>query len=92
MDKKIVVICYNQIETWNDRQMAMDFYEDCARNCEGCERERYLNIYWDLKDGEDYASDHCSMPWHYLDIMGRHIKTTAPDGSRDFGGKIWFPA
>ena len=87
----ITIICYNQIEFWNSRKKATKFFETAARECEGAERDRYLNIYWDLKDGKDICEDGRSYPLDTLKAMGYYLKTDAPDGSRDYGNKIWYP-
>ena len=54
---KVTTVCYNQKTVWSSRKSALDFYRDCIRNSEGSERERYVNIYFKLESGEDYATD-----------------------------------
>lgn len=54
---KVYVYCYNEWEVWASRKAAMDFYEEGARCCDGCEAERYSNIYWGLKDGYECVTD-----------------------------------
>ena len=87
--KNIKVVCYNQIETWHSRRNALAFFRDCARNCEGAERDRYINIVWDLEDKKTICHDGSSLPYEVLDKNNLHYKTTAPDGSRDWDNKVW---
>lgn len=90
MGKLISIVCYNQIELWHDRDNAIDFFKDCARNCEGAERDRYLNILWDLEDGEEICHDRSSFPYIVLHQRNWYYKTTAPDETRDYGNQIWY--
>jgi hypothetical protein len=53
----IYTSCYSTLNVWTSRKDAMDFYEECLYGSEGSERERYTNIYFDLKSGEDFATD-----------------------------------
>lgn len=53
----VKTICYNQERTFDDRQEAVEFYEDCLMNSEGSERERYLEILIDLRCGKTICSD-----------------------------------
>ena len=90
-DKLIAVVCYDQIEYWHSRAKAKKFFRECALACEGCEKERYVNVYFSLDDGEDIAADGASWPYDYCKLKGWVVKTNAPDGTRDYGGKIWYP-
>lgn len=53
----IKIICYGQEEIYTDRKKAMQFYMNCADNSEGSERERYINILFDLMDGKSLCTD-----------------------------------
>lgn len=53
----VFTCCYNTLDVWKSRQEAMDFYEECQYSSEGSERERYTNIYFDLKSGAELAID-----------------------------------
>lgn len=88
--KMIEIVCYNQIECWHTRKNALRFFRDCARNCEGAERDRYVNIVWDLEDKKTICHDCSSLPYDVLKANGLYYKTTAPDGSRDYENKIWY--
>ena len=52
----VVVTCYGKTKQW-DRRAAMDFFEEGILCCEGSERDRYVNIYFQLKSGAKEASD-----------------------------------
>ena len=52
-----VVICYNQAEVWQSREMAAAFYLEAMCACEGCERERYTEVLLDLMAGKAVAHD-----------------------------------
>ena len=78
----IEVICYNGIEKWNKRSNALKFYRDGVRCCEGCERDRYINIVIGLEDGLMKCDDGCVNESRVYET-----KTNAPDGSRDYGDK-----
>ena len=55
--EKVVTICYNQREEWNDRQEAIKFFRDAMMNSEGSEHERYFKILSELEAGETICSD-----------------------------------
>ena len=52
----VQVTCYGQTKTW-ERKDALNFYLDCMRNSEGAERDRYVNIYYQLARGAKEARD-----------------------------------
>lgn len=90
-EKLIAVVCYDEIEYWHSREAAKKFYRRGIASCEGCERERYTNVYFSLDDGEDIASDGHSWTYDYCKLNGFILKVGSPDGTRDYGGKIWYP-
>lgn len=93
MKKNLVfVVCYNRIEKWNNRDNAIEFYAQGAEECDGSEAERYTNILAGLIDGKAVATDGMSISYGECKAKSLYRTTTAPDGSRDFGGKIWFPS
>lgn len=53
----VKTICYGEERTWNSRTEAMDFFEDCMFHTEGAERDRYMKIYYELKNGMSIATD-----------------------------------
>lgn len=52
----VEIICYGEKET-RRRKEALDFYYDCMMNSDGSERDRYTNIYLQLKAGLKKCSD-----------------------------------
>lgn len=59
-DKKsdiVTVTCYGQRETM-ERSDALSKYKEGILCCEGAERERYVNIYFQLLDGAREAFDY----------------------------------
>ena len=86
----ISVVCYDRIESWHSRKKALSFYGKAARVCEGCERDRYFEVCCDLEDGLPVCHDKVSRSYDELAKENRFYKTTAPDGSRDYGGKIYY--
>lgn len=52
----VVVTCYNQSEVM-ERGLAVQKYLDCMMNSEGAERDRYVNIYYQLVSGAKEAYD-----------------------------------
>ena len=53
----VKTICYGTERTFDDRQEAVDFYENCVMNSEGSERDRYVEILIDLRCGKTICSD-----------------------------------
>ena len=86
----IEVVRYNQVELWHSRKSAIDFYCEGAAECDGLEGERYANIVTDLVRGKTICHDRYSIPYSEAIARNRRYLTTAPDGSRDYGGKIWY--
>lgn len=86
----IEIVCYNRIERWHTRKNALRFFRDCARNCEGAERDRYINIVWDLEDKKTICHDGSSLPHDVLAKNNLYYTTTAPDGSRDYNNEVWY--
>lgn len=56
LNETVTITCYGKTEQ-RKRGEAMDFYLEGARCCDGCEAERYFNIYCDLIDGLMVCSD-----------------------------------
>lgn len=52
-----IVHCYDTPEVWFKRLQAKKFYQEGVWACEGSERDRYLNIVYDLKHGRRVATD-----------------------------------
>lgn len=52
----VIVICYNEREHW-ERAKAIKFYTEGMLACEGCERERYAAIVYQLSRGRKIATD-----------------------------------
>lgn len=57
MKEKIKITCYRKEEYWDDREKAKAFYLDCMRHSEGAERDRYVNIYIQLCEGQIECTD-----------------------------------
>ena len=51
------VICYGKRDTWNSREEAKKFYFDGMMCCDGSERNRYMNVYIALVNGDNVCSD-----------------------------------
>ncbi|MBO7462004.1 MAG: hypothetical protein J6T96_05365 [Bacteroidales bacterium] len=54
---EIKTVCYGETKIWNSRQDAINFFADGIVCSEGSERERYVNIYCKLLEGETYCTD-----------------------------------
>ena len=52
----VVVTCYGQSQIW-ERGKALEFFLDAMMGCEGSERDRYVNIYYQLARGAKEAFD-----------------------------------
>lgn len=50
------VTCYGETKTW-ERKDALEFFKGGILCCEGAERDRYVNIYFQLLDGAKEAYD-----------------------------------
>lgn len=47
---KIYVNCGGNLQSFDSKKEVMEFYEDCIMMSEGSERERYTNIYFEVKE------------------------------------------
>lgn len=56
MKDPVRVTCYGKTKVW-ERAAALDFFEDGILGCEGAERDRYVNIYFQLARGAKEARD-----------------------------------
>lgn len=56
-NKKVKVVCYGKEEEWNTREEAISFYRMCASGSEGAERNKYLNVLCDLRNGNMVCTD-----------------------------------
>lgn len=56
MRDTVIVTCYGQTKTW-ERKDALEFYLEGMAWSEGSERDRYVNIYYQLARGAKEASD-----------------------------------
>ena len=53
----VVTVCYNQATVWKSRKAAAAFYREGVMACDGCERERYMNVLLDILDGNAVCDD-----------------------------------
>ena len=53
----LVVFCYNRATVWQDRSLAAEFYREAVLMCDGCEKERYMNVLMDIMDGNCICHD-----------------------------------
>mgnify|MGYP001197243399 CR=1 FL=1 len=53
----IKVTCYGKTDVYGNREEAERFYLEAMMNSEGSERDRYVNIYLQLKEGRTECSD-----------------------------------
>lgn len=56
-DGPVTVTCYGKKETWASRAKARAFYWEGVQCCDGAERDRYLNIVFQLDDGLTDVTD-----------------------------------
>lgn len=56
---EVIVKCYGKENTWKTRQAAINFFLDGIACSDGCERDRYVNIYLQLTNNYKYCSDEC---------------------------------
>lgn len=52
-------MCYGKVEIYPEskREELQDYYLEGVMACDGAEKERYMNIYCDLKCGNAFCSD-----------------------------------
>jgi hypothetical protein len=50
-------VCYKREREWASRDDAIKFFDECCRNSCGHERDRYINILWKLRSGDDVCTD-----------------------------------
>lgn len=55
--EEVTTICYEEKQTWENRQKALEFFLQAAAGCEGHEQKRYIEICNQLKDGAFVATD-----------------------------------
>lgn len=92
MEKRIIeVCCYNKIEQWRDRKLAEDFYFQGAMECDGAERDRYLDIYSQLHYGSFECCDDSQDTFKMCKLAGRYSKFPNGTSIRDLFGEIEFP-
>lgn len=53
----VTTVCYGKTTVWDNRQDAMAYFAEGMANSEGSEQERYTNIYCQLAQGCDFATD-----------------------------------
>lgn len=53
----IRITCYRKTEEWLDRSNAMAFYYEGVMACDGCERDRYTEIFMQLGEGRMECTD-----------------------------------
>ena len=54
---EITCVTYGEAQTFKTRKEAIKFFDDCIRNSEGSEQERYVNVLLELMDGKTYCTD-----------------------------------
>ena len=53
----IEVTCKGEVKKWRFKEEAIDYYQECANNSEGIEKERYSHIIEQLYDGFFVCND-----------------------------------
>lgn len=53
----VKTVCYKNERFWDDRNDAINFFQDCVYNSEGAEQNRYLTILSQLMTGAIIATD-----------------------------------
>ena len=53
----VTVVCYGNTRYFHNREDAEQHYLEGMVMSEGCERDRYTNIYLQLKEGLDFCTD-----------------------------------
>lgn len=49
--------CYYSWMTFLSRKKAMDFFQEAIYNSDGCEKERYVDIWFQIHDGYKVCTD-----------------------------------
>lgn len=59
MERTFTITCYGKTTTYKERERKKQIREfrEAADWSEGCERERYVNILFDLIDGRKHCKD-----------------------------------
>lgn len=57
MKNNVFVLCYDELEKWADRKKAQAFYLRGMGACDGQEKERYAEVYYQLAEGYDCVDD-----------------------------------
>lgn len=93
----IAVICYDELEFWQSRKKAIEFYQLGAFSCDGHEAERYWNIVCDLMADFPICLDDRYMHAKAGDILRCCAATGRvkqfPNGTnfRDYDGEVSYP-
>ena len=53
----VTTICYGKEDKWERRSDAIEFFMAGVIECDGSERERYLNVLIDLQSMKDVCTD-----------------------------------
>ena len=58
-NKKVTVVCYNQVRLFKNSQEAFNFFVDCFRHCDpnSSEAARYMTILQKLLENKIYITD-----------------------------------
>lgn len=56
-NNEVYVLCYGSLEKWSDKKKAIDLYKEGFMACDGSEKERYAELYYQLKEGYKYTDD-----------------------------------
>lgn len=54
---KVLCYCYGDEMKFSSKKKAIEFFEDCMFNSEGSERDRYISILQQLKEGKTVCYD-----------------------------------
>ncbi|MCD8098035.1 MAG: DUF4314 domain-containing protein [Lachnospiraceae bacterium] len=55
--QEVTTVCYGEKKIWKTRIEALKFFWQAVQECDGSERDRYINVYTKLKLGFDVCSD-----------------------------------
>ena len=81
LEKQVFITCYNKREGWASRKMAEEFYMEAAFACEGAERDRYMEVLYQLSEGRSEVFD---TPDYERELVEERTAPSMPKEDKSF--------